>query len=97
MRGVGCRFEGGGDPSCLKTAIDITSFIICWVGPAAKGARRRGSGIFGAHCRIMVTTTFNTDKWPDAIGFRMPVRLTPGALYDRSFLPRRFEGILHLT
>jgi hypothetical protein len=88
---------GGGAPSCLKTAVDITSFINRWVGPATKGARRRGSGIFGAHCRIMVTTTFDTDKWSDAIGFSMPVRLAPSALHERSFLPRRFDGNLHVA
>jgi hypothetical protein len=91
------RSGGGGAPSCLKAAVDITPFIICWVGPAAKGTRRRGSGIFGAHCRIMVTTTFNTDKWSGAIGFSMPVRLAPSALYDRSFLSRRFDSNLHVT
>jgi hypothetical protein len=61
-RSRGPRASWGGAPSCLKTAVDITYFVICWVGPAAKGACRLGSGIFGAHCRIMVTTRFNTDK-----------------------------------
>ena len=89
--------EGGGAPSCLKTAVDFTSFVICWVGIAAEGALRRGGGIFGAHCRIMVTTTFDTDKWSGTIGFSMSVRLAPGALYDRSFLSRRFDGDLHVT
>jgi hypothetical protein len=88
---------GGGTPSYLKTAVDITSFVIRWVRSAAKGARRRGSGIFGAHCRIMVTTTFNTDKWSSAIGFSMPVGLAPSALHDRSFLPRRFDDNLHVA
>jgi hypothetical protein len=91
------RARGGGAMGCLKTAVDITSFVICWVGPAAKGAHHQGSGIFGAHCHIMVTTTFNTDKWLGAIGFSMPVRLAPGALYDGSFLPQHFDGNLHVT
>ena len=56
----GSWMGGRSAPSCLKTAVDITSFIVRWMGPAAKGARRRGSGIFGALCRIMVPITFNT-------------------------------------
>jgi hypothetical protein len=85
---AGSRNPRAGDRSalsCLEAAVNITSFIICWVGPAAEGARRRDSGVFGAHCCIMVTTTFNTDEWSGAIGFGMSVRLAPGALYDRSF------------
>ena len=69
--------------SCLETAVDITSFIICWMGPTAKGALRWGSRIFGIHCRIMVTTKFNTHKWSGAIRFSMHVRLAPNALYYR--------------
>jgi hypothetical protein len=91
------RAMGRGAPSCLKTAVYITFFVIRWVRPATKGARRRGSGIFGAHCRIMVTTTFNTDKWSGAIGFSVPVGLAPSALHDRSFLPRRFDDNLHVA
>jgi hypothetical protein len=88
----GSSLAGGGcPPSCLKTAVDITIFVIRWVSPAAKGARRRGSGIFGAHSRSMVSTIFNTDKWPGAIGFSRPVGLAPSALHDRSFLPWRFN------
>ena len=41
-RSRGSRRGGGSAPSCLKMAVDITSFIVCWMGPAAKGARRRG-------------------------------------------------------
>jgi hypothetical protein len=90
------RASGRGAPSCLKTALDITSFVVRWVRPATKGARRRGSGIFGAHCRIMVIPAFNTDKWSEAIGFSMPVGLAPSALHD-SFLPRRFDDNLHVA
>ena len=31
----------------LETAVDIATFIISWMGPTTKDARRRGSGIFG--------------------------------------------------
>jgi len=96
-RSRGSRTGGGRAPSCLKTAVDITSFMVRWMGPAAKGARRRGSGIFGALCRIMVPTTFNSGKRAGTIGFSMPVRLASGALYDRSFPPWRFDGDLHVT
>ena len=89
--------RGGGAPGCLETAVDVTTFVICWVGPAAEGALRRSGGIFGALCRIMVTTTLNTDEWSGTIGFSVPVRLAPGALYDGSFLSRRFNGDLHVT
>ena len=44
----GSRTGGGSAPSCLKTAVDITSFIVRWMGPAAKDTRRRSSGFFGA-------------------------------------------------
>ena len=84
-------------PGCLETAVDIATFIISWMGLTIKGARRRGSGIFGTHCHIMVTTTFNTYKWSGAIGFSMPVRLAPSALYDRVFLSWCFDGNLHVT
>jgi len=67
------------------------------MGPTAKGARRRGSGIFGALCRIMVPTTFNTVKRAGTIDFSIPVRLASCALYDRSFRPWRFDGDLHVT
>jgi len=77
--------------------VDITSFIVRWMGPAAKGARRGGSGIFVALCRIMVPTTFNTGKQVGTIGFSMPVRLASCALYDRGFPPWRFDSDLHVT
>jgi len=96
-RSRGLRTEGGSAPSCLKTAVDITSFIVRWMGPAAKGTRRRGSGTFGALCRIMVPTTFNTGKWAGTIGFSMPVRLASCALYDRSLPPWRFDGDLYVA
>ena len=67
-------------PVCLETAVDIATFIISWMGLTTKGARRRVSGMFGTLCRIMVTTTFNTDKLSGAIGFCMPVKLAPSAL-----------------
>jgi hypothetical protein len=91
------RARAGGAPSCLKTAVDITSFVVRWVRPATKGARRRGSGIFGAHCCIMVTTTFNTDKYSGAISFSKPVGLAPSALHNRSFLPRLFDDNFHIA
>jgi hypothetical protein len=91
------RARGGGAPSSLKKAVDITSFVVRWVRPATKSARRRGSGIFGTHCHIMVTTTFNTDKRSGAISFSMPVSLAPGALHNRSFLPRCFDYNLYVA
>ena len=90
-------FGGRIAPGCLETAVYIATFIISWMGPTKKVARRRGSGIYGTLCRIMVTTTFNTDKRSGAIGFSMPVRLAQSALYDNVFLPRCFDGNLHVT
>ena len=96
-RSRGSRTRGGIAPSCLKSAVDITSFIVRWMRLTAKGARRRGSGIFRALCRIMDPTTFNTGKRAGTIGFSMLVRLASGALYDRSFPPWCFDGDLHIT
>ena len=93
----GLRTEGGSALSSLKTAVDIVSFIVRWLVPAAKGARRWGSGIFGSLCRIMVPTTLNIGKRAGTTGFSMPVRLASGALYDRTFPPWRFDGDLHVT
>ena len=60
-------------PGYLETAVNITTFIISRMYPTTNGSRRRGSWIFGTLGRIMVTTTFNTDKLSGAIGFSMPV------------------------
>ena len=96
-RSRGLRTESASAPSCLKTAVDITSFLVRWMDPAAKGVCRWGSGIFGALCRIMVPTTFNTGKRESTIAFIMPVSLALGALYNRSFPPWRFDGNLHVA
>ena len=83
---TGSRTWCGNAPSCQTMAVDITSFIVRWMGPTAKGACRGGGGIFGELCRILVPTTFNTGKRAGKIGFSMPLRLASGTLYDRIFL-----------
>jgi hypothetical protein len=87
------RAREGASPSCLKTAVDITSFVICWVGPPQ---RAHVAGVVGSfvHAAVLFSPP---DKWSGAIGFSMPVGLAPGSLYDRSFLPWRFNGNLHVT
>ena len=39
-------------PGCLETAVDIATFIISWMGPTTKGARRGGDAGSLAHSAV---------------------------------------------